>query len=156
MHLLGLDKGDRRARFGSALSDDAIVAYTQGIDTTRGILIGASPLSGTRLIGAAEAQITGTRGRVEIAVSVHARLREQGLGTLLVNAVLHAAFGAGATAAEFVFSPENRPIVGLVRGLGARMYPTLDGAKIHSGNYRPGATLSATLTTTGTIWARDV
>ena len=129
-HLLALEPADRRARFGSTLSDAAIIAYARRIDPTRGILMGVVDEPSGRLLGLAEAQPAEAPGWVELAVSVQAPHRRRGLGRRLVGAALAAAFERGAEAAEFLFAPGNRPIAGLVRALGARIDATLDRAEI--------------------------
>jgi len=129
-HLLALSQTERRARFGTALGDAAIVAYARQIDPTRGILMGVVDELSGRILGLAEAQPADAPGWVEVAVSVQAPHRQRGLGRYLVGAVLAAAFERGAEAAEFLFAPGNRPIAGLVRALGARINATLDRAEI--------------------------
>jgi GNAT superfamily N-acetyltransferase len=129
-HLLALEPADRRARFGSAFSDAAILAYARGLNPARGILVGAVDEASGRILGLAEAQPAEAPGWVEVAVSVQAAHRRRGLGRGLVGAVLAAAFERGAEAAEFVFASGNRPIAGLVRALGARIDVTLDRAEI--------------------------
>lgn len=66
-----------------------------------------------------------------MAVSVHAPHRRRGLGRRLLGAALAAAFEArGAEAAEFLFDPGNRPVIHLVRALGAQVGATLDRAEL--------------------------
>ena len=129
-HLLELGPADRRARFGTALSDAAIAAYAWRIDPDQAVLIGAVHEPSGRILGLAEAQPADVSGWVELAVSVHASHQRHGLGRHLVDAALAAAFARGAEAAEFRFAPDNRPIAGLIQALGARIDATLDRAEI--------------------------
>lgn len=130
-HLLTLGPADRQARFGTNLGDAAISSYARRIDPTRAVLFGAIDPTGS-IVGLAEAQPRETRGGVEMAVSVHAPYRRQGLGRHLLTVAVVAAFEHGAGKAEFLFSPENRPIVSLVRALGARIAATLDRAELNA------------------------
>jgi pimeloyl-ACP methyl ester carboxylesterase/ribosomal protein S18 acetylase RimI-like enzyme len=130
-HLLALGPLDRHARFGSALGDAAVAAYARRIDPGRAVLVGAVDGPSGRLVGLAEAQPAAAPHRVEMAVSVHAPHRRRGLGRRLLGAAMAAAFEErGAEAAEFLFAPGNRPIVGLVRALGARIGATMDRAEV--------------------------
>jgi ribosomal protein S18 acetylase RimI-like enzyme len=129
-HLLALSQTERRARFGTALGDPGITAYARKMDFVRALLVGAVDGPSGRVVGLAEAQPTAAPGRVEMAVSVHAKHRRQGLGRRLLADALAGAFARGAEAAEFLFAPDNRPIAGLVRALGARIDATMDRAEL--------------------------
>jgi GNAT superfamily N-acetyltransferase len=129
-HLLALGPADRRARFGSAFSDAAVLAYARGLDPARGVLVGAVDEASGRILGLAEAHPGASAGWVEVAGSVQAPHRRCGLGRGLVGAALAAAFEHGTEVAEFFFAPGNHPIAGLVRALGARIDVTLDRAEI--------------------------
>jgi GNAT superfamily N-acetyltransferase len=138
-HLLALEPADRRARFGSAFSDAAVLAYVRSLDLARGVLVGAVDEASGRILGLAEAHPGPSAGWVEVAVSVQAPHRRCGLGRGLVSAALAGAFERGAEAAEFLFAPGNRPIAGLVRALGARIDATLDRAEIRPPQPRQAA-----------------
>lgn len=129
-HYLRLDPVDRHARFGTALGDASISAYVRRLDAVRAILIGIVDEASDSLIGLVEAQPTEILRRVEIAVSVDARMRNRGIGQRLVRTALSIAFAEGIEVAEFFFASSNRPILGLVRALGARIRPTMDHAEI--------------------------
>ncbi|MFL5279750.1 MAG: GNAT family N-acetyltransferase, partial [Rhodopila sp.] len=60
-------------------------------------------------------------GKVELAVSVRAGHRRRGLGRSLVGATVAAAFRRGAEVAEFLFAPDNRAVVALIRALDAHI-----------------------------------
>lgn len=128
-HLLILGAADRQARFGTSLGDAAISSYARRIDPTRAVLFGAIDPNGS-IVGLAEAQPRVMQSGVEMAVSVHAPYRRRGLGRHLLALALVTAFEHGAGMAEFLFAPENRPIVSLVRALGARVAATLDRAEM--------------------------
>jgi GNAT superfamily N-acetyltransferase len=120
-HLLALDPADWRSRFGSAIADIAVMAYARGIDPAQAVLFGAVDEASGRLLGVAEAQPGEAPGKVELAVSVHAGHRRRGLGRSLVGAAIAAAFRRGAEVAEFLFAPDNRAVVALIRALDARI-----------------------------------
>lgn len=132
-HLLDLDPAGRRARFSVPVSDAVIVAYARGIDPACAVLFGAVDGPSGRIVGLAEAQPTGAPHRMEVAVSVQASHRRRGLGRLLVSRALATAFARGAEVAEFSFAPDNRPVAGMVRALGARFAATLDRAELRRG-----------------------
>jgi ribosomal protein S18 acetylase RimI-like enzyme len=112
------------------MQDEAIAAYVQHVDLSRAVLIGAVDEASGGVLGLAEAQPALTPNRVEMAVSVHAAYRRCGLGQRLLRQALLKAFACGAEAAEFIFSPENRPILGLARKRGARVATTFDCAEL--------------------------
>ena len=87
-HLLTLDAEDRRLRFSSPRSDDAIRDYVQKIDLTRDAIIGVYDAD-LALIGAAH--VARGPGYAEVGVSVLGGHRGRGIGSaLLSRARLHA------------------------------------------------------------------
>jgi ribosomal protein S18 acetylase RimI-like enzyme len=129
-HLLALGEMDRRARFGTAIRDLGISAYVRRVDPSRAIMIGAVDGRSGHIVGLAEAQPSMTPQRVEMAVSVLPDFRRHGIGQRLLRQAVAGAFETGIEVAEFFFSPDNRPVIGLVRKLGARIAATFDRAEI--------------------------
>jgi len=132
-HLLALELVDRCQRFRACRSDAALAAYVAGLDLERVILIGAfDPRSGA-LVGLAEAHLDDAQrpASAELSVSVLAPWRNAGLGRRLVRQALEVAFRCGARAARFEFSTSNRPLIGLLQALGARIDPLRGVAAIH-------------------------
>jgi ribosomal protein S18 acetylase RimI-like enzyme len=123
-HLLGLGLRDRQSRFHGAVADTTIAAYVRRINPARSVLVGASVAPTDNIIGLAEAHPAEAPRTVEMAVSVPPLFRHRGLGSRLVTRATELAFAHGAETAEFVFAPDNQPIVALMRGLGARMDST--------------------------------
>jgi ribosomal protein S18 acetylase RimI-like enzyme len=136
-HLLEFGRLDRHARFGAGMSDPAIAAYVLRLNPSRAVLIGAVEETSGRVVGLAEAQPALAPCHVEMAVSVHPDQRCCGLGRRLVQQALFGAAAQGQEVAHFFFSPENRPILALVRGLGARIAATFDRAELRLGASEP-------------------
>ena len=120
-HLLGLGSRDRQSRFHGAVSDMAVAAYVRRIDPARSVLVGATDAPTNNIVGLAEAHPAEAPRTVEMAVSVDPLFRQQGLGSRLLARAIELAFANGAEMAEFVFPPDNRPLVALIRGLGAHI-----------------------------------
>ena len=119
-HLLRLGPSDRCARFLSYPADAMITSYVRGIDPSCTVLVGAFDQSG-RMVGMAEAHLSGGPCPVEVAVSIDPSLRRHGLGQRLVARALALAFARGALSAEFVFAPANRALAALVQALGGHL-----------------------------------
>jgi GNAT superfamily N-acetyltransferase len=120
-HLLGLDVDDRRLRFFREATDAQIRAYVQGIDWNHTLLLGA--ICAGRVGGIAEALFDRSvpPRHVEVAVSVDADLRGQGLGRFLVAHAVDGAGLLGVSPTSLSFLRENRPIQRIVRSLGGHL-----------------------------------
>jgi GNAT superfamily N-acetyltransferase len=120
-HLLSLDAHDRRLRFFRAATDTQIRAYVQGIDWDHSLLIGA--IDADRVVGIAEALLDRSAAprHAEIAVSVDADLRGQGLGGFLVAHAADRAALLGVRETRLTFLQENRSIQRIIRSLGGRL-----------------------------------
>ena len=134
-HLLEFGRLDRHARFGAGMSDPAIAAYVLRLNPSRTVLIGAVEEASGRIVGLAEAQPALAPRHTEMAVTVHPDQRCCGLGRRLIQQALSGAAAQGQEVAHFFFSPENRPILALVRGLGARIAATFDRAELRLGAF---------------------
>jgi ribosomal protein S18 acetylase RimI-like enzyme len=136
-HLLDFGRLDRHARFGAGMSDPAIAAYVLRLNPARAVLIGAVEEASGRIVGLAEAQPAFPPRHVEMAVTVDPGHRCRGLGRCLLQQALLGAAAQGQEVAHFFFSPENRPILALVRSLGARIAVTFDRAELRLGTLEP-------------------
>ncbi|MBL6458233.1 hypothetical protein JMJ55_23120 [Belnapia sp. T6] len=121
-HLLEFGRLDRQARFGAGMSDPAIAAYVLRMNPSRAVLFGAVPALAPR--------------HMEMAVTVHPDHRCCGLGRRLLRQALSGAAAQGQEVADS-FSPENRPILALVRSLGARVAASFDRAELRLGALGP-------------------
>jgi RimJ/RimL family protein N-acetyltransferase len=96
MHFLSLTGEDRRLRFGSPLSDEALTRYVQHIDFHRDVLFGAYDDTLT-LIGVAHlsfvprdafpaiANVTAGKFGAELGLSVRSSERGEGIGAALLK-----------------------------------------------------------------------
>jgi ribosomal protein S18 acetylase RimI-like enzyme len=121
-HFLALGAPDRQRRFHALRSNEALARYVLSLDLTRVILIGVLDGDGT-LVGLAEAHLDDPARplEAEISVSVLEGWRRAGLGRRLVAGALACAFARGAARATLVFTPDNQPMVRLLRSLGGRI-----------------------------------
>jgi ribosomal protein S18 acetylase RimI-like enzyme len=121
-HFLALGVADRQRRFHALRSDEALARYVLALDLARVALIGVLDGRGI-LVGLAEAHLDDPARplEAEISVSVLEGWRRVGLGRRLVGEALACAFSRGAVRATLVFTPDNQPLVRLLRGLGARI-----------------------------------
>jgi GNAT superfamily N-acetyltransferase len=124
-HFLALDARDRALRFHAGRSDDTLARYVAGIDFARMLLAGAQGPADGRLLALAEAHLDDAHAPscAELAVSVLADCRREGLGRRVVAHALRLAAARGARRAEFFYGADNRPLIRLVRSLGARITP---------------------------------
>lgn len=114
-HFLGLSVEDRRRRFHSGASDEAIRAYCRGFRWSERAVIGA--FAWGRLVGLAES-VRVAPERVEIAVSVEASWQRHGVGRELVRRALSSAANRGVTEAVLDYVPGERSIPNIARSLG--------------------------------------
>jgi GNAT superfamily N-acetyltransferase len=86
-HFIALDGEDRRLRFGMSIGDDALRAYTAGLDLVRDRVFAVHD-DNLRLIAVVHVAVTGATG--ELGLSVLPGFRHQGLGSeLFARAVMH-------------------------------------------------------------------
>ena len=93
-HLLRLNDGDRRLRFGTQTSDEVITRYVGGLDFNKDAIFGIFDLN-LKLIGMAHLaylpEVKGHARAAEFGVSVLPEGRSQGFGTaLLQRSAVHA------------------------------------------------------------------
>lgn len=118
VHLLALDAGDRRLRFGNAIDDAAIRSYVHRIDADRDAIFGVID-DDLELVGAAHMARGGRHA--ELGISVLAGHRRRGVGAaLLQRAQLHA---RNWGVAEFFTHclRENTPLMRLARRHGMQI-----------------------------------
>ena len=87
LHLMALDKDDRYTRFGSALSDDAVLAWVRDMDWNRTQWWGAWSAADAGLLGALQLAPTLHPGLCELALSVHPKARCLGVATAVLQYV---------------------------------------------------------------------
>lgn len=116
-HLLRLSPQDRRARFHSGLSDQAVIAYSHRIDWENALIFGA--FVDKTLHGVAELQAIGDGSEAEVSFSIETEYQNIGLGRRLVLAAVLAARRAGFRQIHMDFTGHNQAMRALARDLGA-------------------------------------
>ncbi|MCS5601694.1 MAG: GNAT family N-acetyltransferase [Paracoccus sp.] len=116
-HLLRLSPEDRRARFHAALTDDAIRAYSDGVDWDHALIFGA--FVGGVLRGLGELIPWPVRDQGEASFSIEQPFQQIGLGKRLVLATVLAARRAGLGRIHMDFIGDNRAMRALARDVGA-------------------------------------
>jgi len=117
---LALSQDDRRLRFCSMASDATVASYVDRMEFTRATILGAFDPS-AHLIGVAEL-IYGTN-EGEMAFAVHADLRNQKIGTSLMERLLIHARMRRTKKAVVMFMSENTPMRRLAVRAGMRVQP---------------------------------
>ena len=116
-HLLMLDAEDRRLRFSSPRSDDAIRAYVEAIDLDRDAIVA---IDDADLVVIGAAHLARGPGYVEVGVSVLPGHRGRGVGSaLLERAKLHAR-NWGASEIFTHCAADNRAMAELAKRHGMR------------------------------------
>ena len=100
------------------LSPAALDALT-GTGEARQVALVA--IDGTRLVGEGRYVALGDSGRAEFAVAVDDELQRNGIGTRLLNALLHTARDMGLKVLEGEVLRTNSSMLGFVRHLGFRV-----------------------------------
>jgi len=111
-HLLALAPGDRRLRFGHAISDESIKDYVRRIRFVRDAAFGAFDDAG-QLIGFGHLAF-GTEG-AEFALSVGLAGRRQGIGRALLERASAHARNRGYDVLVMLYLPENNALASLAR-----------------------------------------
>ncbi len=120
-HLLRLDAGDRRLRFGGHASDERVRAYCAGLDWSRSVVLGHVVAGELRAAGELRL-IDGARPRAaEIAVSVEAPFRGRGLGTELCRRLVVRARNRFVGKVHMLCLLDNRHVQRIARGLGGEL-----------------------------------
>jgi GNAT superfamily N-acetyltransferase len=124
---LALSTGDRRKRFCSTLSDDAICKYVDGLDFTRHTILGAF-VDQAELIGLAE--LAPGAEASEMAFAVRPDKRLQGIGTALMQALLAHARRCGRKKVLVIFLADNTAMRRLAARAGMRI--TTEGGEAYA------------------------
>jgi GNAT superfamily N-acetyltransferase len=119
-HLCALSARDLEMRFGGALAAPALERHVESIDFASDLVLALEDSTGALLALAQVMRLPRAEAVAEIAFSVHPSARRQGLGTQLMNVVLHV-----ARAREFVrlvaqVCPRNAPMLAILRKAGMR------------------------------------
>lgn len=117
-HLLALEAGDRRLRFGSTTSDAVICGYVGRIDFDRDAVFGIFD-ERLRLLGAAH--FARASGHAELGVSVLAGHRNRGIGGALLERAVLRARNWGVQALLMHCLKENAAMMHLARKQGMRI-----------------------------------
>ncbi len=112
---LDLSGDDRRKRFCSMLSDDAISKYVDGVDFMRHTMLGAFN-EHAQLIGLAE--LAPGAEESELAFSVRPDLRSRGIGTRLMERALLYARVCGTGKVFVMYLSDNTPMSRMARNAG--------------------------------------
>ena len=117
-HLLSLSPGDRRLRFGHAISDESIRDYVRQIRFVRDAAFGAFDDTG-RLMGFGHLAF-GTEG-AEFALSVSLSGRRQGIGLALLERASTHARNRGYGVLVMLYMAENNALASLARRAGMQI-----------------------------------
>lgn len=115
-HLLRLTAADRRARFNTAVSDSALIAYSRGLDW-RHIWVFGAFIDGV-LRGVGELIPLAGTNDAEAAISVEHAYQHEGIGKALMLSLYLVARRNGTSRLHIAYEPENRGMRGLARDLG--------------------------------------
>ena len=114
-HLLRLTREDRRARFHVTTRDEAIEAYSRGLDWQHDLIFGLFVDGVLRGVG----ELIREGDAAEISRSVEAPWHHGGFGRTLALALVLAARRVGVTEISMSFLSDNRQMRALSRDLGA-------------------------------------
>ena len=120
-HLLRLDDGCRRSRFGGPTSDTCLQAHGTRVDHANTVILGCFDAGHMR--GAAELRSLGATwgDTAEIAFSVEPRWQGCGIGTALMAALIEAARERGITRLYITCHTLNRHMQRIAETAGARI-----------------------------------
>jgi len=98
LHLMMLNKGDRYARFGCALCDDAVLTWVRDTDWDRTQWWDAWSAADAGLLGALQLTPTSHPSVHELALSVHPKTRHLGVAAAVLKDVAETRTGANLKA----------------------------------------------------------
>ncbi len=128
-HLLALDEQDRHLRFGHVASDEQLGHYVAQLNFERDQIFGVFD-DQLVLVAMAHLAFDGDPdhpGMAEFGVSVHPRLRGQGIGGRLFHHAVTHARNRGAKSMAIHIARENTSMLSIVRRAGAQI--SFDGAE---------------------------
>jgi GNAT superfamily N-acetyltransferase len=115
-HLLRLDAEDRQLRFGGHASAGHIAAYCEGLNWSRGLVLGYVVAGQVRGVG--ELRLIGAASReAELAVSVERPFQNRGVGSALLRRLVLAARNRLIVRVHMVCLIENGRAVRMARRL---------------------------------------
>lgn len=127
-HLLRLSREDRRSRFHVATKDEAVEAYSRGLDWQHDLIFGLFVDGILRGVG----EMIRQGDSAEISLSVEAQWQHSGFGRTLALALILAARRVGVTEINMSFLSDYRSMRALSRDLGAvsgPLAPVIDSVK---------------------------
>jgi ribosomal protein S18 acetylase RimI-like enzyme len=119
-HLLRLDVEDRQLRFGGYASASHIAAYCEGLEWSRGLVLGYVVAGQVRGLGELKLVGNGSPRAAELAVSVEHPFQNRGIGTALLRRLVVSSRNRLIDRIHMVCLIEN--------GRAVRMARRLDGA----------------------------
>lgn len=114
-HLLRLSREDRRARFHVTTRDEAVEAYSRGLDWRHDLIFGLFVDGVLRGVG----ELIRQGDTAEISLSVEAPWQHGGFGRTLALALILAARRTGITEISMSYLSDNRQMRALSRDMGA-------------------------------------
>lgn len=120
-HLLRLDAGDRRKRFGRPIKDSQIERYIAGIDWARAGAIGFFADGGIRASAQIAWPVLDWLDGAEVGLTVEAPYRNRGVGGELMRQAITLARNLELGALHVFTRADNEPVKHLVRKAGFRL-----------------------------------
>jgi ribosomal protein S18 acetylase RimI-like enzyme len=120
-----VDGEDRQLRFGGQASASQIAAYCEGLDWSRGLLLGYVVAGQVRGLGELKLIDNGPARAAELAASVERPFQNRGIGTALLRRLVIAARNRLIAQIRMVCLIDNGKVV--------RMARRLDGALVFDG-----------------------
>jgi ribosomal protein S18 acetylase RimI-like enzyme len=124
-HLLRLDPEDRRLRFGGHANAADVAAYCEGLDWSRGLVLGYVVAAQVRGLGELKLIEKVPARAAELAASVERPFQNRGIGTALLRRLVIAARNRLIAQIRMVCLIDN--------GKAVRMARRLDGALVFTG-----------------------
>jgi GNAT superfamily N-acetyltransferase len=119
-HLIALPPGDRRLRFGYAISDDLLSSYVRGLRFSRDAAFGAFDEAGQMRAFGHLAFVTSDE-TAEFGISVAPDARRLGIGRALLDRAGRHARNRGYRLLVMAFVPENAALAALARAAGMQL-----------------------------------
>jgi GNAT superfamily N-acetyltransferase len=119
-HLIGLPPGDRRMRFGYAISDDLLSGYVHGLRFSRDAAFGAFNETG-EMLGFGHLAFISSDETAEFGISVAPDARRLGIGRALLDRAGWHARNRGYRLLVMTFVPENAALASLARAAGMQL-----------------------------------
>jgi RimJ/RimL family protein N-acetyltransferase len=121
-HWNRLDKHDRRERFNGGIADGVLEIYLSRLFSVGSIIAGYIENGEIRGVAELRPTLRGTSRMAELAFSIEAEWKRNGIGTRLMRILLRDAGASGYLQIIFTTNPENAAMKALARKFGARMH----------------------------------